>query len=190
MDTKSQSSFISNPKILHILKTAFDVSDKSFVQNILLEKIETIYNEGLPIYLFQDEIHNIEESPSQLSPFILLESSELCKLLRLSKFDRDTKIRRKGGLRFMENAIIPYHIVWSKRHILIAQKIPIIWTRSLRSLRKTIDPPLRVIRCMILCQKNLLQDMSTWRHYVAMERLRWTAFQPPCPKRSNSIWIM
>ena len=92
------------------------------MQNILLEKIETIYNEGLPIYLFQDEIHNIEESPSQLSPFILLESSELCKLLRLSKFNRDTKIGRKGGLRFMENATIPYHIVWSKRHILIAQK--------------------------------------------------------------------
>lgn len=108
--------------ILHILKTAFDVSDKSFVQNILLEKIETIYNEGLPIYLFQDEIHNIEESPSQLSPLILLESSELCKLLRLSKFDRDTKIRRKGGLRFIENETISYHIVWSKRHTLIAQK--------------------------------------------------------------------
>ena len=79
-------------------------------------------DEALPIYIFQDSLSNSRELKTSLSPYVIIESTELCKSLRLSKFNRDNKTQKKGGLRSLENESIPYHIVWSKRHVLIAQK--------------------------------------------------------------------
>ena len=75
--------------------------------------------EDMLIYIFQDSLSISNNLKTVLKPYIILESAELCKFLRLSKFNRDVKVRKKGGA--LENDI-PYHIVWSKRHVLIAQK--------------------------------------------------------------------
>ena len=113
---------ITPEKILQIVKEEFDLSNKPLIQKILLNNITTIMDEDLPIYIFQDRLTDANDFKTSLSPYLIIESSELCKALRLSKFNRDTKTRKKSGLRSLENESIPYHIVWSKKHVLIAQK--------------------------------------------------------------------
>ena len=113
---------ITPKKILQILKEEFDLSNKPLIQKILLKNITTIMDEDLTIYIFQDNLSNTNDLKTSLSPYVIIESPELCKALRLSKFNRDTKTRRKGGLRSLENESIPYHIAWSKNLVLIAQK--------------------------------------------------------------------
>lgn len=113
---------ITPEKILQILEEEFDLSNKPLVHKILLNNITTIMDNDLPIYIFQDSLSNTNDLKTSLSPYVIIESPELCKALRLSKFNRDTKTRKKGGLRSLENESIPYHIVWSKKLVLIAQK--------------------------------------------------------------------
>ena len=108
---------ITPEKILQILNEEFDLSNKSLIQKILLKNITTIMDEDLTIYIFQDNLSNTNDLKTSLSPYVIIESPELCKALRLSKFNRDTKRRRKGGLRSLENESIPYHIAVSYTHL-------------------------------------------------------------------------
>ena len=113
---------ITPEKIMHIVEEEFDLSHKPLIQKILLNNITTIMDEDLPICVFQDSLSNTNDFKASLSPYAIIESPKLCKALRLSKFNQDTKTRKNGGLRSLENERIPYHIVWSKKHVLIAQK--------------------------------------------------------------------
>lgn len=109
-------------KVQQIIEEQFDLSGKPMMQKIILNNIRAIMEEDMLIYIFQDSLSNSNDLKTALKPYIILESTELCKFLRLSKFNRDIKTRKKGGLRSLENESIPYHIVWSKKHVLIAQK--------------------------------------------------------------------
>ena len=98
----------------------FTSETRPFVQKIIVKHLTNILECDLNLYLFQDKINEKSKGPSALTPIILAESSVLCETLRLARFDSNTKIRRKGALRSLENKSIPYHIVWSKEHVLIA----------------------------------------------------------------------
>ena len=111
---------ITPEEILERVQMNFALETKPFVQKIIVNNLTNILESDLNLYLFQDKINEKSKGPSALTPIILAESSALCKTLRLARFDGNTKVRRKGALRSLENKSIPYHIVWSKDHVLIA----------------------------------------------------------------------
>ena len=113
---------ITPEKLLQIIYREFDVSYKPFVRRIILKNLTSILREDFTIYLFQDSLMKTKDIETSLRPYIMIESPELCKSLRLSSFNKNTKTRKKGSLRCLENESIPLHIVWSKSHVLMAQK--------------------------------------------------------------------
>ena len=143
-------------KIQQIIEEQFDLSGKPMMQKIILNNIRAIMEEDMLIYIFQDSLSNSNDLKTALKPYIILESTELCKFLRLSKFNRDIKTRKKGGLRSLENESIPYHIVWSKNMFSLLKRAHMLLMTYTRNLKNKKSQHLPVIHCMILYHQEIL----------------------------------